>query len=218
MLKFGRSTRIVVDQDEVLAQFVEEIVRRWNARAGTSFTREDINMWAMEQTFGADSKEWIKETIKSPGLFDDLQPCEGAIKGFNYLRASEYAEVIVATHIQEGMENVYDAKRRWMKKYFPDFDLKNFVAISRKSLIDGDVLIDDGAHNIEEWLDEGRHAAFVFDAPWNRNQCSRAHRVSGWEEYIGFCEKVKELQKYLTAHLPEQPLRYTPAWGRGYRK
>jgi 5'(3')-deoxyribonucleotidase len=195
--------RIIVDQDEVLAQFVEEILLRWNTRAGTNFRAEDINMWAMEKTFGADSKEWIEATIREPGLFDNLKPVKDAIWGVRYLNASGH-DVVIATHIADGNENVYDAKRRWIKKYIPGFDYRNFACLTRKELLSGDILIDDGAHNIEGWMRAGRKNPIVFDRPWNRklniptlyNGPHKIYRAYDWEGLIKIIDAIDEEEKY----------------------
>ena len=53
----------------------------------------------------------------------------------------------------------------------------------RKQLIRGDVLIDDGIHNLEG----GAYKKILFTAPHNRHYDAEAHgmtRVNNWEEAV----------------------------------
>jgi 5'(3')-deoxyribonucleotidase len=172
--------RIVVDQDEVLAHFVDRTLGRWNLEHKTSFTREDINMWHMEDTLGAGAYEKITQWINERDWFDSLEPIAGAVEGFNELRKAGH-DVVVCTSIAGDVENAYDGKRRWMKKHFPDFDLKNFYVMTRKGHLKGDVLIDDAAHYHEDWFANGGKRAIVMDAPWNRRE-KRAARAANWKQ------------------------------------
>lgn len=165
--------RIIVDQDEVLAQFVAKILKRWNALSGKEFSRDDIVSWRMEEVLGKDTlgrsaEGLIDEWLAEPGFFEDLEPLPGAVEGFNKLRRMGH-DVIVATSVPEVATHAYDGKRRWMRRLFPDWSMKNFIACSRKGLLDGHIIIDDGAHNISDWAQIKREGAIIFDAPWNSN-------------------------------------------------
>lgn len=191
--------RVIVDMDEVLAQFVNKVLRRWNALSGRDYVREDITSWRMEEVLGVDAlgrsaEGLIDEWLAEDGFFEDLEPMPGAIAGFNYLRDSGY-DVVVATSIPEVAVHSYTGKRRWMRRHFPTFSMKNFIAISRKGLLDGDVLIDDGSHNIKDWAESGKKMKpLVFDAPWNRDiRPDQAIRVADWDDVV----KQFEWWKYL---------------------
>lgn len=185
--------------DECLAQFVAKVLRRWNDINGTKFTRDDVNCWRMEEVLGVDvigrnAEGLIDEWLGEDGFFEDLEPVRGAVAGFDTLRRSGH-DVVIATSIPEVAVHSFTGKRRWIRRYFPDFSMKNFIAISRKGLIDADVLIDDATHNINDWIEAGRDVALVFDAPWNREikeNWSPKHgdtfvmRVKNWDEVLGF--------------------------------
>jgi 5'(3')-deoxyribonucleotidase len=186
--------KIVVDMDEVLCQFVNKVLCRWNSINSTGYTREDVDCWQLEKTFGYDrfgipADVVIDVWLKEDGFFDDLEPMPGAIEGFNWLRERGH-DVIVATAVVDGAMHAFDGKRAWMKKNFPDWDIKNFVACSRKGLIDGDILIDDGLHNVNDWITSSKfnREALIFDARWNRQYASdtRTFRVFDWSEIVEF--------------------------------
>ena len=167
--------------DEVLAQFVKETLKRWNAEKNTSFRREDINMWEMETTLGAGAFERITQWLNEPSFFESLEPFPGAIEGFKELMSKH--DVVIATSLAGNIENGYDSKRRWVKKYVPEFDFKNFICTSRKDLLRGDVLIDDAAHYLDAWHKAGNDRAIVVDAPWNRSNKDSV-RVANWSQIL----------------------------------
>jgi len=187
--------RIIVDMDEVLVQFVDEVLCRWNTLKDTRFTRDHIDMWHMEATLGPGSFEKITEWIAEPDFFENLEPMPGAIHGFNTLRQDH--DVVIATSLAAGIENGYDSKRRWLKKHFPDFDHKHFICTSRKGLLKGDVLIDDAVHFLEDWWNNGNNRAITFHAPWNRVE-KNFPRAAKWEDVlsiINFWEAHDEFDK-----------------------
>ncbi len=194
--------KICVDQDEVLAQFVNCILHRWNERNGTSFSRDQVNVWRMETVLGIDrptgrsAEGFIDEWMTEPGFFESLEPMPGAVEGFNALRAMGH-DVIVATSVPEVAVNAFDGKRRWMRRHFPDWSMKNFVGCSRKGLLVSDFLIDDGDHNIKDRLESGQGGCIVYDAPWNRGipVGDRVLRFRGWDEIVQFFRAVQEVER-----------------------
>lgn len=165
--------RIVVDMDEVLCQFVGKVLKRWNAINGTKFSREDITAWRMENILGNDilgrtAEGLIDEWMSEPGFYEDLEPVEGAIDGLQKLMDDGH-DIVICTSVPEVAIHAYDGKRKWMRRNFPRWSMKNFIACSRKGLIAGDVFIDDGPHNIRDWCAAGKRGAFVMDAPWNKD-------------------------------------------------
>lgn len=165
--------RIVVDMDEVLAQFIKKTLHRWNSINGTSFTREDITCWRMENVLGRDitgrsADGLIDEWLAEPGYYEDLEPLPGAIESVQQLMDRGH-DIVIATSVPEVALHAYDGKRKWMRRYFPKWSMKSFIASSRKGLVGGDILIDDGGHNITDWCAQGKTGGFLFDAPWNRD-------------------------------------------------
>jgi len=193
--------RIIVDQDEVLAQFVNKVLKRWNGINGTNFVRSQVNMWRMEHVLGVDTmgrsaEGLIDEWLAEDKFFEDLEPMEDAVWGFNELRKMGH-DVVVATSIPEVAVHSYTGKRRWMRKHFPDFSMKNFIAVSRKGLLKGNYLIDDGSHNITDWLEAGHIGAMIFDAPWNQDIENKkwspitCQRVRSWTDIVNFFGELR---------------------------
>lgn len=206
--------RIVCDMDEVLAQLNAKVLKRWNALSGKEFTRDDITSWRMETILGVDklgrsAEGLIDEWLAEPGFYEDLEPIPNAIDNLQELMDLGH-DIVIATSIPEIAVNAFDGKRRWMRKYFPRWSMKNFMSSSRKGLISGDVFIDDGGHNIIDWCKEGKPGAIIMDAPWNRYLDTTVHgvpvyRASDWFEVrrqIRLIEEEKYRKKTITFDMP----------------
>ena len=85
----------------------------------------------------------------------------GAEIAINRLR--EYYDCIAVSSPMTGLH-----VRTKYERLKNDWGYKNVVLISRKTLIDADVLIDDAPHNIVEWLATNRPVV-VFRRPWNQD-------------------------------------------------
>lgn len=191
--------RIVCDMDEVLAQLNSKVLRRWNAVSGKNFTVEDITSWRMETILGVDTlgrsaEGLIDEWMREPGFYEDLEPVPGAITSLQYLMDMRH-EIIIATSVPEQSINAYDGKRKWMRKYFPKWSMKNFIASSHKGIISGDVFIDDGGHNIIDWCIEGKTGALLMDRPWNWYLDNVVHgvpitRVFDWQDILKNIDEI----------------------------
>lgn len=184
--------RIIVDQDEVLAHWVARVIEWYNRDHGSSHTRDDIKEYfAMEKVLGANGKDYIKHAISIPSLYHDLEEVDGAHDGMKRLHDAGH-ELIIATALPPDGAIGYHGKIEWMRRVMPWFDLKNFVAIQRKYLLQGDVLIDDAPHNVESWVATGREA-ILFDAPWNQHlDNSKYLRAKDWKEVVRIVELLEK--------------------------
>lgn len=183
--------RLVIDQDQVICQWVERILQWYNEDKGTSFTRDDITTWNMKMNLGPHSEDFLRSCMRYPELYRDLDPVEGALYGMKRLHDLKH-EVIIATAVPRCAGIAYHGKLEWIRRNMPWFDLNNFIAIQRKELLSGDLILDDGPHNIEAWNKQGR-TTVVFDAPWNRD-CQSTYRIKHWNEFINLIQSLEERQ------------------------
>lgn len=176
-----RKLKINVDQDEVQAHWVKEVIRRHNERFGTSHRREDVTDYFKMETMLEGGKPFIREHFSVPGLYENLEPVEGAIDGMKRLFDLGH-DLNTVSSVPSGIS--YDEKQVWIKRLQPWFDLNNFKAAQRKDDVTGDVLIDDAPKHILAWAATKRFA-LVFDAPWNKElRGPYITRVRDWSEVL----------------------------------
>lgn len=73
------------------------------------------------------------------------------------------------------------AKVERLLELFPFLDWNHIILTSNKQMVRGDILIDDGPHN----LVGGDYMKFLFDRPHNRSFDEKVHgieRVYTWDE------------------------------------
>lgn len=174
--------RIQLDQDQVICKWVERVLEWYNEDYKTAFTRDDVkNYWAMESILGVQGKPYLRSCMRYPRLYDDLDEVPGAIAGIKALMDRGH-DVLIATAIPACAPVAYQGKLEWIRRRMPFFPVKNFIAIQRKDVLTGDLLLDDGPHNIDAWNKTNR-TSVVFDCPWNQDT-KGTFRVKGWEEFV----------------------------------
>lgn len=190
--------RVIVDMDEVICKWVERILEWYNQDHETSFTKEDIKNWDVTTDLPPDGKYFLRACMRYPEFYRDLDPVEGSIDGIQKLLQDGF-DVVIATATPRSAGIAYHGKLEWLRRNMPFFDLKSLVSISRKDLLNGDVLLDDGPHNIIPWCKSGK-IGVVFDHPWNRvidvtGGGDNFHRVKHWNEFVPLMHELRERKR-----------------------
>lgn len=131
---------ILVDMDDTILDLKTPWISRYNEINGTNFTCDDMCEWDVTGKFGPT----IYPILKEEGFFASLQPYEGAIEVLQ--RLNEKHEIIIVTASVTGY--AMKEKGEWVERYLPFLHCDNFMVARKKYKIQGDVLFDDGPHNI----------------------------------------------------------------------
>lgn len=173
-----RKLTILVDMDEVLDRLLEAWVSRLNRSYGTDVKTDDIVQWDISKTFHT----LTSDQIFSPLLCDDfwygVLPVDGASEALQKLLADGH-EVFVVT--SSGYQTIQTKMDCVLFRYYPFLSWENVIIASRKQLIKGDVLVDDGVHNLEG----GEYLGILMDAPHNRScdaEANGMHRAKDWQD------------------------------------
>lgn len=191
--------KILLDQDEIICQWVARITAYYNEDHGTSFTLDDVKNWDVCTNFGPGSEGSIRSYMRYIELYRDLEPVEGAIVGMKKLMDAGH-DIRIVSSVPKCAGISYHGKLEWLRRNTPFFNLKHFIACHVKDEIMGDVLFDDGLHNIMPFVKSGRKAV-VLDRPWNREMADAMkkydvtkreahliHRVSHWNQFLKLIE------------------------------
>lgn len=136
--------------DEVVANFKKAMVELY------PYTRE---IFTQPETY--ENGVIIEDCMmKSPRLFRDLEPIEGAIESVK--RLSQHYEIyFLSTPFWEVPESFMD-KRHWLEEHFGEMCYKRLILSHRKDLNMGAYLVDDRlANGSENFL--GEHIHFDTD-------------------------------------------------------
>ena len=178
---------LLIDQDDVLAEYITGVVERYNEKYGTAFTANDCKTWDLYQVFGKE----VDTVMHEPELFRNLQPVEDALQVFERLYRSGLFEMFIVTAANPAC---VEAKADWLKEYLPFFPKDRLIVCKHKYMIKGDFLLDDGMHNIEDFAKAGG-MPIIFDRPHNRESSTKYHRVKSWLEFEGLILALTENSK-----------------------
>lgn len=174
-----RLPRLIIDQDDVLAMFLEGLLEEYNEKHHTSYTLEDVTQWKMAKILGND----IWDIINRKGFFYGLKPVPYAIETFERMHKSGKYDMYICT---ASLPESYTEKLAWIQKYMPFFPEERFIACKSKDAVWGDILFDDAAHNIESYAGIGE--ALVFDRAHNRH-LTEHKRIYNWLEFERYVEQ-----------------------------
>lgn len=179
---------ILIDMDDTIEQLLRAWLRGVNERYGRSVRYEDVTSWDVSKPFPGLTREQVYAIPDEPGFWGTVEPIEGAaeaIRGF--MDAGHEVYIVTATPYISVAEKMDDLLFRW----FPFITWDQVIITKRKQLIRGDVLIDDGVHNLEG----GDYFKILMTAPHNRDYDAESNgmiRVDSWKEI----EKlIPELQR-----------------------
>lgn len=136
--------RIIVDLDSVVVDLMSKWLRTYNARWVDDLTMDRITDWDTSKFVRPECGKRVFDILAEPGFYTDLDPIPAALEALEYLRG--YAEIHIATHAVNNIGIAHD-KLTWLAKYMPA-QVGNIFLGPDKAVLSGDVLIDDGPHNL----------------------------------------------------------------------
>ena len=178
---------ILVDMDDTIEQLLKEWIRSVNEKFGRSAAVDEVKSWNVAAVYPGLSWEDVYMVTVEPGFWGRVEPIPGAAEGLKKLMERGHDVMIVtATYY----ESVPEKMRDLLFKYFPFLSWDQVIITSRKQLIRGDVLIDDGIHNLEG----GDYAKILVTAPHNIDYDAEANgmiRVKDWDEILKAVETLE---------------------------
>jgi len=178
--------RILIDMDDVMDCLSDHWCEYLNERYGTSATREDMTEWDASLAFKSLTREQVEEPLGESGFWAGVKPMPGAVDGVKYIIDKGH-EVYVVTNSNYKM--LHEKMEEMLFKYFPFIDWEHVIIASSKQMIRGDVLIDDGYHN----LLDGPYVKILFDAPWNRSvEAAKmgVYRARNWDTILEIIDQL----------------------------
>ena len=169
---------ILIDMDDTIESLLKAWVRGVNSKYGRSVSYEEIDSWDVSLAYPGLTHEQVYAVPHEKGFWKTVEPIPGAAEAMrHFMDAGHEVFIVTATPYESVTEKMSDL----LFRYFPFLSWKQLIITSRKQLIRGDVLIDDGVHNLEG----GDYIKILMTAPHNRNYDAEANgmiRVHTWAE------------------------------------
>lgn len=171
--------KVYLDGDDVLLNTNQFSIDKLNKEFNTSYTLTDVTSWGKT---GSTLDLRIKY-FSDPEFMRNIPVLEGAREFVEELQ--KRCEVFVCTSVEP---QCISARAEALKENFPTIPPSNYVFTSRKELIDGDVLLDDGAHNI---VSAQVKYPVLFRKPWNHHLTGTLS-VNSYDDFIHFIDLLLE--------------------------
>jgi len=179
---------ILVDMDDTMEQLLPAWIRAVNEKYGRNVSCEDILSWDVSAAYPGLTREQVYSVTFEPGFWKTIEPMPGAAEALQRLMSAGHEVFVVTATLQD---SVSEKMNDLLFRYFPFLSWDQVIITSRKQMIRGDVLIDDGIHNLEG----GEYAKLLMTAPHNRYYDAEANgmiRVHDWAEIEEVITQMKE--------------------------
>lgn len=170
--------KILIDADDVLEDLTQKWITYLNKKYGTNARYEEDYDWDLTKIFPELTREQVYDAELDEELWDRIEPLPGAVENVEKLLRDGHEIYIVTDTPYQIVKTKFE---KVIFKYYPFLTWKNCIITSNKKMVKGDVLIDDGIHN----LIGAEYGKILVSAPYNEafdaegNGMIRAH---SWDE------------------------------------
>lgn len=161
--------RVLLDCDGVLSDFVGAALGVIGEVTGRWYGPSEVTRWDFGNLFESERESravWAE--LSGPGVAQELEVLPGAVDAVLRLRDAGHEIYVVTSPMPNCPTWTYE-RELWLRDHF-GIDRGHIIHTSAKSLVCGDVLVDDNLDNVGGWVAVHRGGAGVLiDAPYNRD-------------------------------------------------
>lgn len=152
---------ILVDMDDTLEHLLPAWLSWLNDTYLCNVTEEDIHSWNLCEAYPELTPEQVYGPLHNDMFWYDVKPYAAAGEVLRqFLQDGHRVFIVTNTHFR----TLRTKMERVLFRYFPFLDWDQVIVCSKKQMIRGDILIDDGPHN----LVGGDYIKLMMDQPHNR--------------------------------------------------
>lgn len=171
---------ILVDMDSVLTDFESGFLKKWREKfPERMYIPVDARrMSSLQDEYPQEFRADIRDIIRSKNFFKDLPLMPGATEALNYMIEGGY-DVRICTRIPRSFEHCIPEKFAWILSYFGDEFTQRVIMTKDKTMIRGNILIDDMPNIIGVCTPEWEH--ILYDQPYNKD--IKGKKRITWKDY-----------------------------------
>lgn len=169
---------ILIDMDDTIECLTDAWIAWLNQKHGTDTKKEDIDCWDFAKPFPTLTEKEVYAPLYEDAFWDTVRPMPGAKETMEALIGLGHEIYIVTSSVHE---TISAKMTKVLFRYFPFLDWNHVIVAQKKQMIKGDILIDDGVHN----LIGGDYIKILMTAQHNADYDAEANgmiRVGSWEE------------------------------------
>lgn len=182
-----RPLTILVDADDTIHYLCEGWVWYLNMKYGTRVDWQTIDQWNLEPFFPSLTSDEVEGALMDDGLWPCIQYIPEAAEYIRRLREDGHKVYLVTA---SDYHTIKAKMETCVFRNLPFLTWDDVVVTSHKELVMGDVIVDDGLHNLAV---SPCNTKLLFHAPHNVSfnaEKAGYHRVFTWEEAYKVIEKL----------------------------
>lgn len=172
---------ILVDVDDVTADLIGAWLKLYNEKYNDNLKKSEVTCWNISLLVKPECGEKIYEWVETPEIYDIVKPMKNALISINKLRENNNRVVFVTA----STIGAAGRKFQWLNDHGFNVPIEDYIEAHDKSLIRGDIMLDDGAHNCEITT----AIPYIFTQAWNRKYKFK-HRVRNWDDFMQQMERL----------------------------
>ena len=183
---------IYTDLDGILNDLVPKTLTFYNALTGKNIQMSDITTYHIDKCLPKEDVDKVYELWGKKELWDSLEPLPDAQWGIDTLVKTGHRVIVAtATYYEQ-----FEWKLEWLKKYFPMINSTDVIRINDKSLLRGDVFIEDNLDNLTKTCCERICLDYPYNHDKDRDWIYEIYRVHNWKEIVKAINNIdKEMKK-----------------------
>lgn len=171
MIATEKRKTLIVDMDGVLADVYQQFIAMEEKESGGRISMDDLKGLEEYKAFPNGRKH-----VNTKGFFRNAPLMTGAVQTLQVL--NERYNVFIVSAAMEFPGSLAE-KHDWLKEHFPFINWQQVVFCGSKTVIQGDIMIDDHFKN----LDNFKGQTILFTQPHNEGHDNRGHtRVNNWND------------------------------------
>ena len=183
----NKDFRILIDMDDTITNFLEEVINEYNKTYGTNHSIKEVTEWVIPSSF----EYGLFSVLELTNILTMITPKLDSIEYINKWIDEGYNVLIVSDCCNRYQS--YRDKLKWLKTYIPKFDLSHFIPCKEKYVISGDVLIDDNLDNLEKWSLHNPYGMDLLMTAQHNKQIQDERRINSFEEADDLIKTVQFL-------------------------
>lgn len=175
---------ILVDMDDVLADFEAKFLENWKEKFPHHpyAPLERRKTFRTEDDYPSGLKKEVESIFSAPGFFENLEIIPGSKEALTKMESLGH-EVFICTSPISKYENCILEKYHWVSKNLGYEWTRKVIMTKDKTLVYGDILIDDKPEHIGLRKPVWKHV--LFDAPYNQHVKTKLRITwNNWEKIL----------------------------------
>ena len=179
---------ILVDMDDTIEYLLREWLNWLNTRYARDVHEDDIHDWDIMLAYPGLSAKQVYEPLLFHELWKRVKPMPDAVEYLKKLYDDGHEIYIVTS---SNFRTIETKLTEVLFKNFPFIDYDHVIVARNKQMIRGDIMIDDGPHN----LIGGDYIKILMTAAHNRDFDAETNdmvRVYNWSEIYQIIKRLSD--------------------------